>query len=200
MCEDQHEDLKKNLVKIDQFTNKLHFLLNELLDVSKINLGQLNLSKTEINFDIFLPDILNSIQQVTKHKIILEENAPVIVTADPIRVEQVITNLVSNSSKYSPGKNQIIVRSFINENEIIISFTDYGIGIAADNMEKIFNRFYRVDESAMKFSGFGIGLYVSRQIVKQHGGKIWVESVEGEGSTFYFSLPLQKEQLTNGFG
>jgi len=190
MCEEQHEDIRKNLVKIDQFTNKLQFLLNELLDVSKINLGQLNLSKTEIHFDIFLPDILNSIQQITKHQIILEENAIAIVTADPIRLEQVITNLISNSAKYSPGKNQIIVRSFINENEIVISFTDFGIGIAANNIEKIFSRFYRVDESAIKFSGFGIGLYVSRQIVKQHGGKMWVESVEDEGSTFYFSLPL----------
>lgn len=190
MCQDQHEDLKKNLIKIDQFIDKLNFLLTELLDVSKINLGQLNLSKTEINFNIFLPDLLNSIQKITKHTIILEENVSAIVTADPIRLEQVITNLISNSTKYSPGKDHIVVRSFINQNEIIISFTDYGIGIAADNIEKIFNRFYRVDESAVKFSGFGIGLYVSRQIINQHGGKMWVESVEGEGSTFYFSLPL----------
>jgi PAS domain S-box-containing protein len=190
MCEDQHEDLKKNLVKIDQFTNKLNFLLSELLDVSKINLGQLNLSKTKIDFDTFLPDTLNSIQQITKHQLILEENASAAVTADPIRLEQVITNLISNSAKYSPDKNRIVVRSFIKQNEIVISFTDYGIGIAADNIEKIFNRFYRVDESAMKFSGFGIGLYVSREIVKQHGGKMWVESVIGEGSTFYFSLPF----------
>jgi signal transduction histidine kinase len=182
--------LKKNLVKIDQFTNKLNFLLSELLDVSKINLGQLNLSKTKIDFDTFLPDTLNSIQQITKHQLILEENASAAVTADPIRLEQVITNLISNSAKYSPDKNRIVVRSFIKQNEIIISFTDYGIGIAADNIEKIFNRFYRVDESAMKFSGFGIGLYVSREIVKQHGGKMWVESVVGEGSTFYFSLPF----------
>ena len=124
ICKDEQEDLKKNLIKIDQFTNKLNFLLDELLDVSKINLGQLNLSKTEINFDIFLPDTINSIQQITKHKIILEENASVIITADPIRLEQVITNLVSNSTKYSPGKSHIIIRSFINKNEIIISFTD----------------------------------------------------------------------------
>ncbi len=190
MCGDNHVSLRKNLLKIDQFSNKLNLLLNELLDVSKINLGQLNLSKTEISFNIFLPDIINSIQQITKHRIILDENVSVQIQADPLRLEQVITNMVSNAAKYSPGKNHIIVRSFIHENEIVVSCTDFGIGIASVHSEQIFNRFYRVDNSTTKFSGFGIGLYVSKEIIKQHGGKMWVESSEGEGSIFYFSLPL----------
>jgi PAS domain S-box-containing protein len=190
MAKDQPEVLKKNLSKIEQYTDKLNFLLNELLDVSKINLGKLNLSKIKIDFHTFLADTLTSIQQITNHNINLEQNVPAVVAADPIRLEQVITNLVSNSAKYSPGKEQIIVRSFLHENSIICSFTDFGIGIAPENIEKIFNRFYRVDISAIKFSGFGIGLYVSSEIIKQHGGKMWVESEEEKGSTFYFSLPL----------
>jgi signal transduction histidine kinase len=191
MFDNLPSDLQNNLIKIDHYTDKLNVLLNELLDVSKINLGKLNLTKSEINFHTFLPETLNSIQQIVKHQIILKENTEAIIIADPIRLEQVITNLVSNSAKYSPGKDRIIVRSYKEKNQLICSFTDFGIGIAPDNINKLFKRFYRVDQSS-KFSGFGIGLYVSREIIKQHGGKMWVESIEGEGSTFYFSLPLQK--------
>lgn len=190
MCNDEQKLVKSNLAKIDQYTNKLTFLLNELLDVSKINLGILNLSKTKIDFHKFLNDTLNILQQITTHKIILEQNDEVFVTADMIRLEQVIANLVSNCAKYSPGKNEIIVRSEKRENEVICSFTDFGIGISPENLQKVFDRFFRVDESSLRFSGFGIGLFVSRQIINQHGGKIWVDSEEEKGSTFSFSLPL----------
>lgn len=184
-------DSKNYLLKIDQYTNKLHFLLNELLDVSKINLGHLNLSKIDIPFHEFLIDTLNSIQQITsKHKIILKENAKLVLKADMVRLEQVITNVISNSAKYSPGKELIEVRSVISGNELIVSVTDEGIGISAENKEKIFQRFYRVNGVENTFSGFGIGLYVSAQIIQQHGGKMWVESKQGQGSTFYFSLPV----------
>jgi PAS domain S-box-containing protein len=185
------QDSKKYLSKIEQFTNKLTFLLNELLDVSKINQGQLHLSKGDIHFDDFLQDSLNSLQQITpKHSIVLEENAKIIVNADAIRLEQVITNLISNAAKYSPGKDKIIVRSCISESQLVVSIADNGIGIAAENREKIFQRFYRVKGIGSDFNGFGIGLYVSSEIIKQHGGRMWVESKEKEGSTFYFSLPL----------
>ena len=191
MFDNLPDKLKNNLIKIDQYTDKLNILLNELLDVSKINTDKLNLSKTEFDFQTFLSETLNSIQQISRHQIILEKNTAAIITADPIRLEQVITNLISNAEKYSPGADQIIVRSWKEQEQLICSVTDFGIGISIDNINKLFNKFYRVDQST-KFSGFGIGLYVSREIIKQHGGKIWVESFEEKGSTFYFSLPLKK--------
>ena len=92
--------------------------------------------------------------------------------------------------KYSPGKEKIIVNSFIKDTNLIVSFTDFGIGIPKDKTTKIFNRFYRVEEAAKSFTGLGIGLFISSEIIKQHNGHIWVESIEGNGSTFYFSLPL----------
>ena len=185
------EDAKKYLSKIEEFTNKLTFLLNELLDVSKINQGQLHLSKSDIHFDDFLQEALNSIQQITpKHSIVLEENAQIVINADAVRLEQVITNLISNAAKYSPGKDKIVVKSFVSQTQLIVSVTDGGIGIAEENKEKIFQRFYRVKGMGSGFNGFGIGLYVSSEIIKQHGGRMWVESKEKEGSTFYFSLPL----------
>ncbi len=178
-----------NLSKIDQFTNKLIFLINELLHVSQINLGRLVLSKIKIDFKTFLSETLHTIQQITTHQIILECNDEATITADPVRLEQVIANLISNAAKYSPGENRIVVRSVKIKNELICSFTDFGIGIGSENLKKIFNRFFRVDESS-RFSGFGIGLFISHQIITQHGGKTWVNSQEGKGSTFYFSLPV----------
>ncbi len=74
---------------------------------------------------------------------------------------------------------------------VVVSFKDFGIGIPQQKLDQVFTRFYRVNEDAVQFSGLGIGLYISAEIIKQHGGKIWAESAEGEGSTFHFSLPLQ---------
>jgi two-component system CheB/CheR fusion protein len=191
LCKECPEEVVKYINKMSQLVDKLSFLLNDLLDISKIHLGKLDLSRSEVNMDTFLPEILNSIQHITNdHKIILDQNAVTKVSVDAIRLEQVITNLVSNATKYSPGRDKIIISSVVENNEIIFSFTDYGIGIPNENIDKIFNRFYRVDESAAQFSGLGIGLFISSQIIKQHGGKIWVESIVGKGSTFYFNLPL----------
>lgn len=190
MCKEEQNAIKTNLGKIDQFTNKLISLVNELLHVSQINLGKLRLSKSKIDFHSFLSETLNVIQQITTHQIILERNDKADIIADPVRLEQVIANLISNAAKYSPGKNKILIQSIKRKNEVICAFTDFGIGIAAENIEKIFSRFFRVEKTSYKFSGFGIGLFISHEIISEHGGRMWVESEEGKGSTFYFSLPV----------
>ncbi|MDB5199606.1 MAG: sensor histidine kinase [Chitinophagaceae bacterium] len=183
--------VEQYLSKVDQYAVKLTSLINELLDVSKINAGKLRLSQTEVETGSFLPEILNSMQQITQnHTIILEENESAKVKIDTLRLEQVITNIISNASKYSPGKDKIIVNAVKNSSDIIVSFKDFGIGIPKEKISKIFDRFYRVDEVSKDFSGLGIGLFISSEIIKQHGGKIWAESTEGEGSTFYFSIPV----------
>jgi len=183
--------VQQYLTKVDQYAGKLNSLLNELLDVSRIHAGKLRLSQTEVDINLFLPEVLNSIQHITPaHKIILEKNEVFKIKIDPLRLEQVITNIISNAAKYSPGKENIIVKSIKNEDKIIVSFQDFGIGIPKEKISKIFDRFYRVDEVAKNFSGLGIGLFISSEIIKNHGGMIWVESNEGEGSTFYFSLPI----------
>ncbi|KAA9038421.1 PAS domain S-box protein [Ginsengibacter hankyongi] len=189
--EHQGPDMMRDyLFKIDQYCNKLTFLINELLDVSKIHAGRLILNHTEVDTDQFLPDVLNSMQQITQtHRIVLEQNHPAKVHMDPLRLEQVITNIIGNAAKYSPGQEKIIVNSVRNCDEIVMSFRDFGIGIPEEKLEKIFDRFYRVDEESNKFSGLGIGLFVSSEIVKQHGGKIWATVNDDGGSTFYFTLP-----------
>jgi PAS domain S-box-containing protein len=179
------------LQKVDQYAGKVNYLINELLDVSRIQAGKLSLTETDVQVESFIPEVLNSIQHITQtHTIILNSIEAAQVKIDTIRLEQVITNLISNAAKYSPGKDKIIVNSVKKDNSIVISFTDFGIGIPKEKISKIFDRFYRVDEVSKEFSGLGIGLYVSAEIIKQHGGKIWAESVEGEGSTFFISLPV----------
>ncbi len=188
------EAIQQYLLKIDQYSNKLNFLINELLDVSRIHAGKLSLNHTEVDTKHFLPNVLNAMQQITlTHKIILKENESATVRMDPLRLEQVITNIISNAAKYSPGKENIIVNSVKKNGEVIVSFRDYGIGIPKEKLTKIFDRFYRVPEESNKFSGLGIGLFVSSEIVKQHGGKIWATANNDEGSTFYFSLPTVKK-------
>ncbi|MEO6583474.1 MAG: PAS domain S-box protein [Ferruginibacter sp.] len=183
--------LKQYLTKVDQYANKLNVLLTELLDVSRINAGRLKLSQTEVEMESFIPEVVNSLQHITQtHKIILENIEPATVKIDTLRLDQVITNIISNAAKYSPGKDQIIINAVKKDENMVLSFKDFGIGIPKQKISKIFDRFYRVDEVSKEFSGLGIGLYISAEIIKQHGGKIWAESIEGEGSTFYLSLPL----------
>ncbi len=188
----EYQPIQQYLAKIDQYATNLNFLLNELFDVSRIlHTGKLIILQTEVAFDSFLPEVLNSMQHITNtHKIILEKNESSTLKIDTIRMEQVIANIISNAAKYSPGKEKIIVNSVKKDNEIIVSFTDFGIGIPGEKIDKIFNRFYRVDEITKDFRGLGIGLFISSEIIKQHGGKIWAESIQGEGSTIYFSLPI----------
>ena len=188
---DSPAPVRQYISKVDEYAVRLTSLINELLDVSRIHAGKLRLTQSEVTMDAFIPEVLNSMQQITQdHKIILEKNDSAKVKVDALRLEQVITNIISNAAKYSPGKNKIVVNSVQKDSSIVVSFTDYGIGIPKEKLSKIFDRFYRVDEVSKDFSGLGIGLFVSSEIIKQHGGKIWAESKEGEGSTFYFSLPV----------
>jgi two-component system, LuxR family, sensor kinase FixL len=187
------EMVKNYLVKAEQHIRRLSYLMTELLDVSRIHAGKMILSKEETDMSVFLPDALNMIELISpNHTVILEKNESGKVLIDAMRIEQVITNLVSNATKYSPGKDKILVNSTAANGNLTISITDFGIGIPSDKINKLFTRFYRVEESTHKFTGLGIGLFISSEIIKQHGGKIWVESKEGEGSTFSFSLPLIK--------
>ena len=109
--------------------------------------------------------------------------------ADRERIEQVITNIIGNAIKYSRKPGDIIVKAGKKDGNINVTVTDKGIGIPQKDIENIFLRFYRVSGSASSFSGSGVGLYISAEIIKSHGGKIWAESNIGKGSIFHFSLP-----------
>jgi two-component system, LuxR family, sensor kinase FixL len=184
-------EIKGYLIKTRDSVVSLNRLINELLDVTRINAGRLKLSTMKVEMDRFLTECIASLQHIVPdHKIVLVHNDAGAVDADPARLEQVMTNLLSNAAKYSPGTDTIKVSSNVKDGHVTVSVKDYGIGIPPDKLEKIFTRFYRVEETEKKYSGLGIGLFICAEIIKQHNGHIWVESKEGQGSKFCFTLPL----------
>jgi len=171
---------------------RLEILISDLLDVSKINAGRMIYNESEFNFNSMLEESISSIQNTfDKHKLILKKSDDIMVTADRFRIEQVIYNLLSNAIKYSPKADKIIVSSEANHKEVIVSVQDFGIGIDKEDILLITDRYYRVDKTAIVFQGLGLGLYISSEIIRRHGGKLWIESEPGIGSTFYFSLPVK---------
>ena len=175
--------------------NKLQDLIYDLLDVSKIQAGQLQLEIMGFDIDKLMDECIHEAQvSTTIHNIIKEGGmANSIIFADRNRIEQVVINLLSNAIKYSPKGGNIIVHTTRTGSKIIVSVKDFGIGLPQSELEKIFDRFYRSNQKESGASGFGLGLYICAQIIKRHNGRIWVQSEAGNGSTFYFELPIKAE-------
>lgn len=192
----------KNLVaKSNVYIDRLSDLISDLLDVSKIQAGKLlfNLSSFDI-CDVINESIEAMASHTSSHKIVVEGICNQIVIGDKNRIEQVLTNLLTNAVKYSPQSDTVFIRAEKKNDFVIIAVRDSGIGVPRAHQKNLFQRFYRVEASSTQFTGLGIGLYISAQIIKRHGGEIWVESDEGKGSTFYFSLPVPKKRSVNGRG
>ena len=170
--------------------NKLTTIVNDLVDVSKIQSGKLELNKSIFTLSGSVKEIIADFElQKPDCKFVLQVNEETLVTADKVRIEQVIANLLSNAIKYSPPKGVISIIIESRQNHTVCSVSDEGIGIPGDLQPFIFDRFFRVHPSSQLFSGLGLGLFIAAEIVKQHGGSIEVQSQEGKGSCFSFSLP-----------
>lgn len=170
---------------------RLEKLISDLLDVTKLNAGKMHYANEPFDFHKMLLNSIENLQYNTTHQIILQSAPAVTFTGDEFRLEQVMNNLLSNAIKYSPQADQILVNCIIEQDSIIVSVKDFGIGIAHRDIDKLFDRYYRVDNTAMRFEGLGLGLYISSEILKRHNGSLWIESEQGKGSTFYFRLPLK---------
>lgn len=175
-------------------TERLQDIVRDLLDVSRIKTGKLTFSLEDFSIDEVVRETIDAVQQTTKNTIIYKEKQRNhIVHADRFRIYQVLTNLLTNASKYSPDPTPIYVTLKKSQGKIQISIKDLGIGVAKSHHKKIFERLYQVTDLKEKtFPGLGIGLYISKEIIRRHKGKIWVESERGKGSTFYFTLPVKK--------
>jgi len=182
---------KQYLHKALDNVNKLQQLIYDLLDVSKIQSGQLHLNINEFEIDSLIDETIAAFQIVSVHHKIIREGVAINQTihADRQRIEQVLINLLSNATKYSPDAKEVIVYTEKTSSKLIIKVKDFGVGIAKEEQSKIFDRFYRTKGMSVLISGFGLGLYICKDIITRHNGEIWVAS-EGNGSAFYFSLPI----------
>lgn len=182
---------KKYAEKIHSFIDRLNKLVSDLLDISKIHRGKLPLEFSEFSIDDFIRDAVevqqNSIQT---HKITIEGNAGVKVRADQHRLEQVFSNYLSNAVKYSPGADKVAVIVEHSHGWVTVTVKDYGIGIPAEQIKQVFNKFFRAHNKKANIQGLGLGLYISSEIIKMHGGNVGVTSEEKSGSTFWFRLPV----------
>ncbi len=189
--------MEEMLAAIVEETDRLARLVDDLLDASRLQAGGLSLKEIgEVDLAAIARRVVERYRaQTTKHTLRLEfpPNFP-LIRGDPRRLEQVLDNLVSNAIKYSPRGGEIVVRGEVRPAEVLISVQDEGVGIPLEEQDNIFQRFYRVEGPETRaVAGTGLGLYLTRAIVQAHGGRIWVRSAPGKGSTFTVALPLQTE-------
>ena len=162
-----------------------------LLDVTKVNSGTLIINKTSFNFNKMVSETVEEIEIIApKNKITQHLSAVGLVFSDEERIIQVLTNLLTNAIKYSPENSEIIINTYQQKDEVLFSIQDFGVGISLTEQKNIFNQFHRISGPMQHtYPGLGLGLFISAEIIKQLGGKIWVESKEDKGSTFFFSIP-----------
>jgi signal transduction histidine kinase/DNA-binding response OmpR family regulator len=174
--------------RIDQLTQ----LATTLLDVSKMQSDTFSIGQSKFDLSWSTRDLISGLELTAPgFKISVDiPTSPVMVDGDRLRIEQVLTNLVSNAIKYSGRSRRAEIHVIPSGDEVITSVRDFGIGIPADKQARIFERFFQAGDISSHKSGMGLGLFISHKIVASHGGRMWFESTEHEGTTFYFSLPL----------
>jgi len=189
------EQQKKYIGTILESGYLLLNIINRILDISSINYGRMGLSYTKFDLCNAIQDTCAMMQAAANRKSIelIVDIDPQIneINADIIKFKEVVYNLVDNSVKFTPYGGFVIITATQNESHVKISVADNGIGIAKENIERIFDPFYQVDSSTTRrYSGTGLGLALINQLVKMHGGNIWVESEPGKGSTFTFTIRI----------
>ncbi len=181
------------LQKIDSQTTKLQQLIQQLLDVSVIESGKLDYNVEQVSLVDFIKEIIGTLRPVLPNHIIHFDwqHVDSLVSIDRLRMEQVFINLLNNAAKYSmPGTNIYLSCTAGDSGLITVTIRDEGIGMSQKNLKQIFEKFFREKQAIGHYSGMGVGLYITRNIIQQHGGTIWAETELKKGSQFHFTLPL----------
>ncbi|AIE61672.1 cell wall metabolism sensor histidine kinase WalK [Bacillus methanolicus] len=193
------EELAPHFLNVAQTeTERMIRLVNDLLQLSKMDSKDYKLKKEWIDFIEFFHRIIDRFEMTKEQNVTFKRllpKRPIFVEADEDKLTQILDNIISNALKYSPEGGQITFKVEEQEEQILISISDQGVGIPKENIEKIFERFYRVDKArSRKLGGTGLGLAIAKEMVKAHGGNIWATSVEGKGTTIYFTLPVDRSE------
>lgn len=184
------------LSSLDKSVNqvkKMTVMINGFLNVSRLESGKIHIDKRSFDMADLVKEVEDdSIATITSHQVVFAPVVESYVVADGDKIGQVINNFISNAVKYSPLNSTINVACETVDGHAQLSVRDEGFGIKPDDQQKLFDRYYRVESNATHIAGFGIGLYLCAEIIRRHEGRIWVESEVGKGSTFYFSIPLER--------
>jgi signal transduction histidine kinase len=191
----QPEIQREFLSVIDKQSQRLGVLIDGLFDLSRLESGRFQIQKQRLSIRDVIHKAVESFYSLASDKgIVISEDIPATlpeIEADGERISQVMVNLLSNAIKFSNGGRSVIVKGGAKDGELVVQVTDRGIGITKEAMPHLFERFYRTEDS-MARGGTGLGLYISRQIIEAHGGRIWAESKVGKGTTVSFALPLNE--------
>jgi PAS domain S-box-containing protein len=181
---------------LNRQSDRLNELVQELLEVSRLQLGRLTLRRQRFDLCELVDQVLERMRGVsTQHRLVFEHKGPVLVDADWDRIDQVLSNLLDNAIKFSPDGGVIELSLTTRDSTAVVSVRDHGLGIPRERQGQLFERFYRAHAGlASDRGGMGIGLHLSEQLMQRHGGRLWFESEEGQGSTFSFSLALAEEE------
>jgi len=182
--------LAKLIEQANKSMDKVTTLIENLLNTNKLNEGQLHLNKTSFIIAEMIADCCQHIRVDGEYSIITEGDKKLMVYADANRIDQVVINFVNNAIKYAPASKKIHAKIEKINNVVRVSVSDKGPGIPPEKIPYLFDRYYRADSSGVQYSGLGLGLYISAEIIKKHNGKIGVDSEIGKGATFWFTLPL----------
>ncbi|MEY8661279.1 cell wall metabolism sensor histidine kinase WalK [Ligilactobacillus faecis] len=203
----QDPEIAPAFLKVTQEeTDRMIRMINDLLSLSRMDLGKVELELELVNlnelfnyildrFDMMLEKDSNDTREVTKNYTIKRDftDKDLWVEVDTDKIIQVVDNIMNNAIKYSPDGGVITCRLLETHNHVIMSITDQGLGIPKKEISHIFERFYRVDKARSRAQGgTGLGLAISKEVIEMHRGRIWVDSTEGKGSTFYISLPYEE--------
>jgi len=171
---------------------KISELVEDLLNVTRIKEGQVMLTKKKFSIAGLLDECCSHLRQLGTHKLVVQGNKELQIVADENRIEQVIFNFINNAVKYAPSSREIFLTIEDLDNSVKISVRDTGPGIPPSMVPHLFDRYFRADQTGAQVSGLGLGLYISADIIRRHGGEIGVDSVEGVGTTFWFTVPAER--------
>ena len=175
---------------IDRGSDRINRIIKDLLDISRLHLGRLELEHERIDLPVLVSQVTEQASLVGGRTIRITRADPATVEGDPDRLGQALANLLDNAIKYSPQGGDVDVAVEARAGEAVVSVTDRGVGIPREKQRRIFEPFYRAHTGTPHdYGGMGVGLYITREIISRHGGRIWFESEEGRGSTFHIALP-----------
>jgi signal transduction histidine kinase len=192
--------IRRTLDLVRRQLTKLERMINDFMDMTKIDSGTLELQTARHDLRGLVQEVVQLFEATQPgHRLELSlPDEPLMVDCDSLRVEQIVSNIMSNAIKYSPSASKVEIRLFRDADEAVIAVRDYGIGISEHDLEHLFEPFRRSRLSEETIPGAGLGLYVVRRLIDAHGGRIEVDSVPGRGAKFYVRLPLQRAQPAPG--